>query len=529
MPALHAQRQRLAALLQVQQAHGTAMQAPAVAARPGVGVFQRRFGRQHMRGDGRGGQLGRQRRCLEKRGTFTLDERGVQVGRGEGMAAHHPPQKGHVGGRAHQVGVLQGRVQPRQRLGACFAPDDELGDHAVVVRADGVALADAAVHARDGLAAREGHVRRPARDVQRAGGGQEVSVRVLGANARFDGVAAMPHLVLGQRQRLAIGHAQLPFHEVQAGDGFRHRVLHLQARVHLHEISADVPVVQFFGDELHRARTHVSHGLGCSHRSGAHLGAARSAQARCGAFFQHLLVAALHRTIAFAQVDDVAVHVAEDLNLDVPRPHDITLNQHVGIAEAGLRFTLAAGQRSFEVLRLIDAPHALATAARAGLDQHRVADARGLIGKEGGLVVVAVIAGHQPHTGFFHQRLGCALAAHGRDGAGRRADEDQPCRRAGVGEFLVLAEETVAGVNGLRAGGQRGVDDALPLQITLTRRVAADVHGLVAGVHVARIGVGVAVDGHRAHAQALRRGSHAAGNLAAVGNEQLLKHAKPPQ
>jgi hypothetical protein len=35
--------------------------------------------------------------------------------------------------------------------------------------------------------------------------------------------------------------------------------------------------------------------------------------------FQHLLVAALHRTVALAQVDDVAVGVAEDLDLDVPR------------------------------------------------------------------------------------------------------------------------------------------------------------------------------------------------------------------
>ena len=41
-----------------------------------------------------------------------------------------------------------------------------------------------------------------------------------------------------QRQRLAGGDAQLPFHQVEAGDRLGDRMLDLQAGVHLHEPDA---------------------------------------------------------------------------------------------------------------------------------------------------------------------------------------------------------------------------------------------------------------------------------------------------
>jgi hypothetical protein len=46
----------------------------------------------------------------------------------------------------------------------------------------------------------------------------------------------------------------------------------------------------------------------------------------------------------------------------------------------------------------------------------------------------AVITGHQRHAGGFHQGLGGRLAAHGVDGRGGRAEENQPGRFDGAGE-----------------------------------------------------------------------------------------------
>ena len=304
-------------------------------------------------------------------------------------------------------------------------------------------------------------------------------------------------------------------------------MLHLQPRVHLHEVGPHVAVVQLFGDELHRAGAHITHGLGGGHGGRTHLGAARGAQARRGRFFEDLLVAALHRTIALEQVDAVPVAVGKDLDLDVARAQHVTLHQHMVVAEAGLGLALARGQGLGKVSRLLHAPHALATAAGAGLDQHRVADALGLARQQRRIVVLAVVTGHQRHAGLFHQRLGGRLAAHRGDRRGRRADEDQAGIGTGLGKGLVFAEETVTRVHGLRAGGQRGIQDAAPLQVTLARRGGADVHGFVAGRHVARLRVGIGVDGDRAHTQAARGGGHAAGDLAAVGNQDLGEHGRP--
>jgi hypothetical protein len=110
---------------------------------------------------------------------------------------------------------------------AVLAPHDELADEVVVVLADLVAGLVAAVPAGavaagrdelgDGCRGRAGTRRR----------------RVLGVDADLDGVAPDAHVVLGERQRLARGDAQLQLDEVEPGDELGGRVLDLQARVHL--------------------------------------------------------------------------------------------------------------------------------------------------------------------------------------------------------------------------------------------------------------------------------------------------------
>jgi hypothetical protein len=95
-------------------------------------------------------------------------------------------------------------------------------------------------------------------------------------------------------------------------------------------------------------------------------------------FFQHFLVAALHRAVALEQVHAVALRVGEDLDFDVARLGDVFLDQHVLVAEAGNRLALAGGERSGKSSLLFDQAHALAAAAGCRLDQHRVADLVGL-------------------------------------------------------------------------------------------------------------------------------------------------------
>ncbi len=89
----------------------------------------------------------------------------------------------------------------------------------------------------------------------------------------------------------------------------------------------------------------------------------------------------------------------------------------------------------------------------------------------------------------------------------------------GAGKVDVLAQEAVARVHGLGAGVAAGLDDGLDLQVALGRGGGADPHGDVGFAHVAGAGVGVAVDGHRTDAQGAQGADHAAGDLAAVGDE----------
>ena len=137
-------------------------------------------------------------------------------------------------------------------------------------------------------------------------------------------------------------------------------------------------------------------------------GADRCAQVRRhagrGRFLDHFLVAALERAIALAEMNDVAVCVGEHLDLDVAGLGDVALDQHVRIAEARLSLALRAFQGGFEIVRPLDAAHALATAPCARLDQNGIADLRGFLGEGGCVLLVAVIAGDDRDAGLLHQR-----------------------------------------------------------------------------------------------------------------------------
>ncbi len=164
--------------------------------------------------------------------------------------------------------------------------------------------------------------------------------------------------------------------------------------------------------------------------------ARRNAGVRPGAggFLDHLLVTALDGTVAFVEIEAVAVPVGEDLDLHVARLQHVFLHQHPRIAKGGARFALGRGEAFGQVGFALDDLHALAAAAGGGLEQHRIADARRGVAKAGQGLVLAVIPRHQGHSGVGHQRLGRGLAAHGADRCRGWPDEDQPGRGHRLGE-----------------------------------------------------------------------------------------------
>src|SRR5689334_24970533 len=110
-------------------------------------------------------------------------------------------------------------------------------------------------------------------------------------------------------------------------------MLDLEAGVHLEEIEASV----LPRDELHRAGGIVFDRLCQRDRLLAHLSARRRVEKRRRRFLDHLLVPALDRAFALAEIDDISMPVAHDLDLDMARVDDELLHEHAIVAERGLR------------------------------------------------------------------------------------------------------------------------------------------------------------------------------------------------
>ena len=84
-------------------------------------------------------------------------------------------------------------------------------------------------------------------------GARHERVRILGVDAALDRVAGELDVFLAQREFFAGRDQQLLAHEIDAGDQLGHRMLDLDARVHLDEVEAAVLV-----EELERARAAIA-------------------------------------------------------------------------------------------------------------------------------------------------------------------------------------------------------------------------------------------------------------------------------
>jgi hypothetical protein len=105
--------------------------------------------------------------------------------------------------------------------------------------------------------------------------------------------------------------------------------------------------------------------------------------------------------------------VGKDLNLDVTWPCNVFFDQDTRVAERAFGFPLRTLQRGIEIGMALHTSHAFAAAAREGFDNDGVPDFVGFLFEELRLLQLAVIAGYDGHTRFFHQRFGMMFEAHG--------------------------------------------------------------------------------------------------------------------
>ncbi len=219
------------------------------------------------------------------------------------------------------------RLQLFERCRSGVGSGDDLCEHRVVERGNFAAGLDPMIDADRGAKL---DVRQcPARGTKAIRG-------ILRVQARLHRMPT-PRRTARKIRCIARRRANHPLHEVDARDLLRHAVLDLQARIHLQEVKLLARIVVHEFDRARRAiRNGAAHALRARVKAFAH----GIAQPWSWRLFDHLLVAALDRTIAFAERDDLAGAIAEDLHFEVARARDVLLEEQSTLAEAASRESL---------------------------------------------------------------------------------------------------------------------------------------------------------------------------------------------
>ena len=350
-----------------------------------------------------------------------------------------------------------------------------------------------------------------------ATGRREESVgRILARDATLDRPTARLG-DLAEVQRFTSGDAELPLHQVDSHHQLGDRMFHLDAGIHLEEIELAVLREQ----ELTGPRVHVPRRARRGDGRVAHPLAQLGRDGDARGFLDHLLVTPLDRALTFAERDAVAVHVSEDLDLDVPRPLDVLLHVDGVVTEGILGLALRRGERRRDLTRFADEAHAFAATACGGLEQHRIAESRRDLRGLCGVAQRLRRARHHRRPGRDRERTRCGLGAHRRDRFGRRADPGQSGLAHGAREPLTLGEEAVPRMDRVRTDRLGHRDDVVALQVALARRRRSDPHGFVGLAHVGRVRIGIGVDRDRPDPEFLAGADHAERDLAAIGDQDL--------
>ena len=304
-----------------------------------------------------------------------VEQFGVELGVADAVLRQHEAAEVDVGDHTEHSGVRESLVETLDRLVAVAAVCDDLGQHRVVIAPDYHALEHRGI---DTDAAVFGRLTRHGRLFERhdrAAGRQESPRRILRIHSRLDRVPRQDDVGLGERELLTARNPDLLLDEVDSGDELGDRMLDLQPCVHLHEEE----LVGSLGgdDEFDGARSGVADTARRVAGGLADTCARRFVEKRRGCLLDDLLVSTLQRALALAEMNHVAVLVGKDLHLDVAWGVDEVLEEQRVVAERRSGLSSCTLQRRREFVGVLDAVHALATAAGAGLDQDRESDLGG--------------------------------------------------------------------------------------------------------------------------------------------------------
>src|SRR5664280_638025 len=238
-------------------------------------------------------------------------------------------------------------------------------------------------------------------------------------------------------------------------------------------------------------------------------------------------MSALDRAVAFTHVDGVPETVYRHLDLDVAVVLEELLQVERVVAKAGHGLGAADLECGFQLARRAHEAHALAAAAGRRLDQDRIANPRRLFERVG-LVAQHARAGDRGQAVGGEDATRGLLRCEALKHFGRGTDECQAVGPDDLGEALVLRKETVAGVDGVTAGDDRGGDDCGRGEIASLGVGRPDADGLVGQLSGQAFAIGLAVGDDGADAESPAGAQDPQRYLAAVGNQDLAEHQAFP-
>src|SRR5580704_17423828 len=402
--------------------------------------------------------------------------------------------------------AVEGTVHSRYGFGAVVAVGDYFGDQRIVIRRDD----------RVGIACR---VHTDARTAGNAEGGNtsgagDKSFRVFGVDAAFDGMAGKFDGAEDVGEFFPGGYADLRFYQVHTGDHCGYGMLHLNARVHFDEVE----VAGFFAQEFDGPGAGIADFLERVDYLFADALARGGVHGDGGGFLENFLVTSLQRAFAFAEMDHVAVLVAEYLEFDVARMLEQFFDVDIGTAEGLLGFGFGGLKQRDQFAGVAHDSHAASAPAFGGFDHHGIADfcsdffSGVFVGDDSGA------AGNDGEPGSSHGFAGFVFFAHQTDGVWRGADEGDVGSFADLGEVGVLREETVAGMDGVYVGDFRGADYLRDVEVAFAAAGRADADGFVGEADVERVAVGLGVDGDGFDAEFTAGGEDTQGDFPTIGD-----------
>ena len=258
-------------------------------------------------------------------------------------------------------------------------------------------------------------------------------------------------------QRLARRDAELRLDEIDAGDLLGDRMLDLDARVALDEkmfaaLRAD--------EELDRARIHVTRRAGQADRIFEDESPKLRIEIRRRRDLDHLLIAKLDRAVALIEMNDVAVRIGEDLDLDVARPCEQLLDKHRAVAECRERLALATREGRRHLIGARDGAHPATAASRRGFQHDRVAELFRDRDRIFGVRQRMWAAGDNRNAERARQFARLGLVAEQRQRFRPRPDEGETLLEASLREAGILGQEAIAGMHAIAARGLGGLDAA---------------------------------------------------------------------